>query len=277
MIEAEQVPEENRSEPGWLALRADADTRAREAALPLVHRLGEWLRDRQGKGAGDPVGGHAHGIDIGTGTGANHAYLSARFGHPIRWTVLDHDPDLLAHPRHADATGLLAEIADLPRLLLAGPAGTFLTCSAVLDVVGTDDLAALADVIVERRLPALLSLSVTGAVELFPRDDRDDRITEAFNAHQRRGGRPGPDAPVLLAERLPAGWLTEVPTAWRLTASRDPGLLDRYLRERAEVAIDSDPDLTGAAMDWLGRRLADLASGHLRVEVGHVDQLVLPT
>lgn len=242
MIEAEQVPEENRAEPGWLALRADADTRAREAALPLVHRLGEWLRDRQGKGAGDPVGGHAHGIDIGTGTGANHAYLSARFGHPIRWTVLDHDPDLLAHPRHADATGLLAEIADLPRLL-----------------------------------PALLSLSVTGAVELFPRDDRDDRITEAFNAHQRRGGRPGPDAPVLLAERLPAGWLTEVPTAWRLTASRDPGLLDRYLRERAEVAIDSDPDLTGAAMDWLGRRLADLALGHLRGEVGHVDQLVLPT
>lgn len=255
----------NIAEPSWLALRAAADTRAREAALPLVRMLGERLAP-----------GPAHGIDIGTGTGANHAYLSARLGVPIRWTVLDHDPDLLGHSAHRHATSLLAEIADLPVLIADGAPGTFLTCSAVLDVVEESDLAALAAVIVDRRLPALFSLSVSGEVAIGPEDPLDTPITRAFNAHQRRAGRPGPDAPRRLAERLPAGWLVERDTPWRLAARNDAALLDRYLRERVTVAVESDPELGDLSGKWLERRLADLAAGRLTVEVGHVDQLVLP-
>lgn len=266
MREARGVDDDhNVAEPSWLAVRAAADTRAREAALPLVRMLGERLAP-----------GPAHGIDIGTGTGANHGYLSARLGVPIRWTVLDHDPDLLGHSAHRHASSLLAEIADLPGLIGGSPAGTFLTCSAVLDVVGEADLDALAAVIVDRRLPTLFSLSVTGEVVIGPEDPLDAPISRAFNAHQRRDGRPGPDAPRRLAERLPTGWLTETPTPWRLDARRDTTLLERYLQERVTVAVESAPELVDLSGKWLERRAAELAAGQLTVEVGHVDQLVLP-
>ncbi|WP_425310331.1 class I SAM-dependent methyltransferase [Ammonicoccus fulvus] len=266
MIEAKGVVDgHNVAEPSWLALRSTADERAREAALPLVKSLAERLAP-----------GPAHGIDIGTGTGANHAYLSARLGVPVRWTVLDHDADLLGHAAHRNATGLLAEIADLPVLIGDGTPGTFLTCSAVLDVVGEADLDALAAVLVTRRLPALFSLSVTGEVVIGPEDPLDGSIAEAFNAHQRRGARPGPDAPRRLAERLPVGWLTEVRTHWLLGARDDASLLEGYLRERAAVAVESDPELAGPVNQWLERRMTELAAGCLTVEVGHVDQLVLP-
>lgn len=261
-----ELAPEDRTASSWLAARTAADHRARAAAGPLLDALAERLAP-----------GPAHGIDLGSGTGANHRYLSERLGVPVQWTVLDHDSDHLAHTAHADATKVLAGVAELEEVLHRGPAnGQFLTCSAVLDVLRERDVAVLAELITRHKLPALFSLSVTGVVELAPADPLDARITEAFNAHQRRDDRLGPGAPAYLAERLPAGWLRQVETPWLLRARDDAALLRRYLAERTEAAIEQDRGLSDAAAQWLQRRTAHLESGQLEVLVGHVDQLVLP-
>lgn len=257
---------DSRAEPAWLAARRRADVRARAGAMALVHRLERRLAP-----------GPAHGIDIGAGTGANCAYLTQRIAVHTCWSVLDHDQDLLNHPAHADALHRLSGIAELPELLdRQGSGRNFLTCSAVLDVLRDCDVEALTHVITSRRMPALFSLSVTGDVAIHPEDPLDHRITDAFNAHQRRAGRLGPDAVGCVGGLLPAGWLQQAETPWQLQALTDADVLRRYLTERAEVAIAQDPDLAEAATEWLERRLSHLVAGQLTVEVGHVDQLILP-
>lgn len=257
---------DGRAEPGWLAARRAADVRARAAARELVRRLERRLAP-----------GPAHGIDIGAGTGANHTYLTGQLAVDTVWSVVDHDPDLLHHPAHAGAVHRLTAISELPGLLHSQGTPTFLTCSAVLDVLRDRDVAELSDVIVAHGIPALFSLSVTGEVVIRPEDPFDHHITEAFNAHQRRAGRLGPDAPHCLAARLPSAWLRETRTPWQLRAPADADLMRSYLTERADVAAAHDRTLAKTAPTWLERRLEHVESGRLTIEVDHVDQLVLPT
>ncbi|MDO5498303.1 MAG: hypothetical protein Q4F67_01330 [Propionibacteriaceae bacterium] len=259
------APKENRAAPGWLAARRAADIAAREHALPFVRLLGRHLAP-----------GPAHGFDLGTGTGANHTYLSARLGVPLRWTVLDHDQDLLADPAHGEATRITAEIADLPDLIRPGTAPTFVTCSALLDVLRRRDVEQLADVVLDLGLPALFALSVTGEVTITPADPLDGRITDTFNAHQRRDDRLGPDAPQHLAALIPPHRVRQLRTPWQLSAPSAAALLRPYLSERAAVATAQDPALAGPAAGWLARRLGQIDHGRLTVVVGHVDQLIMP-
>lgn len=267
MTGPEGMNKENRAQPSWLAARNAADERARGQSVPLLHRLSQRLAP-----------GPAEGIDLGTGTGANHRYLSALLTVPVNWTVLDHDQDLLDHPAHLGTTRVLAGIGDLDQVLDGRrPDRLFLTCSAVLDVLRAGDVASLASVIVARRLPFLGALSVTGEVALRPGDPLDGPVRAAFNAHQCREGRLGPGAPAYLAERLPAGWMQQTPTPWNLRASSDAALLRWYLSERAHVAVEQEPELAEPVAGWLQRRLTQLANGRLEVDVAHVDQLVLPS
>lgn len=259
-------PTEGRAEPDWLALRRAADLRAREAALPLITALA----DRLGTG---PV----QALDLGTGTGSNHLYLSEQLAREICWTVVDHDPDLLADPVHGDAVRVQAGIAELPALLEeTTEPPDLLTCAALLDVLPEADLRLLAGVIADRAIPCLFSLSVTGQVLIDPTDPFDEAIEAGFNAHQRRGGRAGARAPQILADALPAGWLQEVATPWRLSAEADADLIARYLRERLDAAVEHDLSLEEPGARWLHRRREQLSAGDLRVQVDHVDQLVLP-
>jgi hypothetical protein len=117
-------------------------------------------------------------------------------------------------------------------------------------------------------LPMLLTMTVVGRVVLDPADPLDARIGEAFNDHQRRDGRLGPDA----VERLPADVLVR-PSPWRLNGSHgDPTA--EWLRGWVGAAREQEPTLeTGAYLD---RRLAQAAAGELTVTVDHADVLVLP-
>ena len=54
------------------------------------------------------------------------------------------------------------------------------------------------------RCPILLAMTVVGRFTLTPADPLDAQIVAAFNAHQRRGGRLGPDAVEAAVEQLPA-------------------------------------------------------------------------
>jgi SAM-dependent methyltransferase len=269
--------------PDWLALRRAADTRARDAgAAPLLELLVDHLR---GRGAGA-----VRVVDVGAGTGANHAYLSPRLPFEQHWVVVDHDPDLLAHAGHGSARRVEAGVHDLAEVLEELAAGdgsvpTLLTCAALLDVLTTCELGRLVDAVERSGAPALLSLSVTGRVEWSPPDPADALVAELFDAHQRRGGRPGPQAASVLVDDLRSRGLRvhSRPTPWVLD-HRHPQLLARWLDERVGSALDQlaeqedeGRDRTRRQLtDWLARRRGQAASAGLVAQVDHFDLLVLP-
>lgn len=251
----------------WLAARQRADTLARESALPLIERLGEVLGT-----------GRVSVVDLGSGTGANQAYLDPRLPFRPAWVLLDHDRGLLAAPTHGPGRRVLGGVEELAALLEELPAPRVVTCSALLDLLTRDQLDRLARTLVDSRTPALLALTVTGEVRVRPLHTGDAAVAAAFDQHQARLDRPGPEAARYLAERLrELGAQVEVtPTPWRLSARADQDLLRRWLTERAEVAVEQDPSVVREAAGWLADRLEELGEGSLVAEVDHVDLLVLP-
>lgn len=300
----------------WLALREDADARARSATL--VDRLGDWLaRERRtacGPGAPLTI------LDLGCGTGANLRYLApylSRCGLPRqRWVCLDRDADLLAAlaPRTAgwapglgltpapapaglrllgpDADwGVATQVFDLARGADALPIDTadLVTASALLDLVSEAWLAGLLRACVRARLPLLLALTYDGRVAIEPGHALDAVVIGLVNAHQRRdkglGLALGPGAAERLA-RLAAEMglsLTLARSDWRL--GRGEGAVQRSLTEgwaaaaleqAGSPAATGGQALTAAIARWHDRRRTEIAAGRSRVRVGHHDALLLP-
>lgn len=223
-------------------------------------------------------------VDVGAGTGANLTWLAPRLRMRQRWTLLDHDPHLLGLvPAHRDEARVLevhrvvAGIEDLPRLPQAARRPCLVTCSAVLDVLSRERLDGLCEFLAARRVPALFSLSVDGAVSLSPAHRFDASVTAAFNAHQRRGRLLGPEGVKHVADRLRgAGMLVETAdTSWQLGPEDGP-LTRRYLRERAADVVEQQPSLREETQAWLADRLEREREGRLCVRVGHQDLLCLP-
>ena len=113
-----------------------------------------------------------------------------------RWVLHDRDPALLARAGAA-VEPRMTDLAALTPADLAG-ADVVVTASALLDVLTADEVDAVAAACAQRRVPALLALTVLGGVGLDPPDPLDDVVAAAFDAHQRRpvAGRRllGPDA-----------------------------------------------------------------------------------
>lgn len=254
----------------WLALRRDADTRAREAARHLLIHLERHLSRRP-----EPV----TVIDVGAGTGANQAYLAPRLPLATRWVRLDHDESLLGVAEGA-ATHIVGGIEALDVLVgdAAASGQVLVTCSALLDLLSVAELDELVDVLARHRAPGLFSLTVDGSVTLDPVHPDDQRLGAAFDAHQARDGRPGPAAAAHVAARARALGLDvhRAATAWQLSPMDGP-LIDRLLAERVEAAIEQQPDLAPAAGDWLDTRRQQFRTRALSVSIGHVDLLLLPT
>jgi SAM-dependent methyltransferase len=275
MIERSEAPNlpTRPIEAGWLALREPADTRARDAASDLL--LPPLLA--QLKHLGDDAAPRV--VDLGSGTGANLRWLAPRLPHPERqhWTLVDHDPGLLARgPVHA--TPLQADVIDLGRILKQTGEVDLVTAAALLDLLDTEELGAIVDAVIEAGAPALFALTVDGFTSLDPMDPDDPPLEAAFDAHQRRGGRLGPDAAAYTAAlfRERGRQVVEVPTAWRLDpAVGDAALVGTWLEGRAQAAVEHEPGLRPVADAWLSRRAPD-GLGQPKVMVGHVDLLALP-
>lgn len=262
----------------WLALRRPADEEARAVTAGLLTRLGEHVRTRPGGDPGAPVD-VVDVIDVGAGTGANQAWLSPRLPFPTRWTLVDHDPTLLSAPGHGPGVRVVAGVEAVPGLLRAGGHGPQLvTAAALLDLLTPAALEGLVAAAAAAGAAALFALTVTGVVAVDPADDEDAAIAAAFDAHQRRDGLAGPDAPALLraAAARHGADLHVIHTPWLLD-SRYPQLLERYLRDRAAVVLEQDPGRHGPVAAWLDRRLAQAEAGDLVVTVGHEDALLLPS
>ena len=160
----------------WLALREPADAAAR--APDLVERLS--VRP----------GAVIH--DLGSGTGSMARWLAPRLPGPQHWILYDRDADLLRRAAADLPAAVTVETRqrDITRLTAADLAGADLvTASALLDMLTADEVERM--VAACAGIPTLLTLSVTGRVELTPADPLDAEISAAFNAHQRRtvGGR----------------------------------------------------------------------------------------
>jgi hypothetical protein len=234
----------------WLALREPADAAAR--ARDLVDRLpphDRWL---------------IH--DLGAGTGAMGRWLAPRLQGPQHWVLHDTDADLLDI---ADIPGVTVETerSDVTRAQFAG--ATLITASALLDLLTGDELGRLVAAVAGARCPALLTLSVTGRIALTPAEALDQRVAEAFNAHQRRGRRLGPDAVAAAVEAL--GDCVVRSSPWRLDAVH-ADLIAEWLDGWVGAACEQEPALAAEAGAYRERRLAQ----DLAVTVDHADVLVLP-
>jgi hypothetical protein len=204
-------------------------------------------------------------------------WLAGRLRGPQHWVLHDRDPALLAS---ASVTGVAADGSrvtfetregDLAQLRADDLAGTSLvTGSALLDLLTFEEVDGLAEACAGAGCPALLTLSVAGSVEFAPAEPLDAEFTAAFNAHQRRGGRLGPDAPAAATEAFERHGVTVLshPSPWRL-GSDDAALTEEWLRGWVAAACEQQPDLAGEAEGYLRRRLGSA----LRVVVHHIDLL----
>ncbi|HZQ81470.1 MAG TPA: methyltransferase domain-containing protein [Gaiellaceae bacterium] len=255
-----------RVSPDWLDLRESADAGAR--ARELVTHLSA------------PAVIH----DLACGSGAMGRWLAPLLPGPQRWVLHDRDADLLAlaaasPPANATVETRLSDVTRLERDALAG--ADLVTASALLDLFTWDELSAVIASCVRAGCPVLLTLSVTGHVDLTPSDRLDARISDAFNAHQRRrtprGRLLGPDAVEAAVDafgRLGREVVVR-PSPWRL-GTGDAALIGEWLTGWLAAACEQEPELEAEIDLYRRRRLKEAAAGRLAVTVGHADLLVLP-
>lgn len=262
--------------PSWLALRSSADDAARSSELAVL--LARLLPL-------GPVVLH----DLGTGTGGMTRWLAPRLPGPQEWVLRDGDAAIVGHldlDAVTDDAGRPIRVSVVVEALetlatRAFDGASAVTASALLDVVTREEVRRIIDACVAAGVPALFSLSVTGAVVLDPPDALDGAIGDAFNAHQRRDadGRRllGPDAaPVLTRLFAEAGWrVRTAPAPWHLGATDAP-LVAAWLDGWVGAAVEQRPELADDAEAYLARRAAHLAEGALRVIVSHQDVLAWP-
>jgi hypothetical protein len=254
--------------PEWLVLREPADAAARSGEL--AERLGRHLA------GADRLVIH----DLGGGSGAMGRWLAPRLPGPQHWVVHDRDTALLeraiaAPPASASVTVEMRR-SDITRLTPGDLEGaSLITASALLDLLTADELVRMLWACAGR--PMLLALTVVGRVALVPGDPLDARIGTAFDAHQRRDDRLGPDAVAVAVDRLRAtgGEVLVRPSPWRLDAAHAE-LTAAWFCGWLAAACEQEPALAAEAGAYGDRRLAQAAAGKLAVTVDHADLLVLP-
>jgi hypothetical protein len=256
----------------WLALREPADHASRAHALTA--QVAGHLRTRVGVRA----------IDLAAGSGSNVRYLLPRLPEVTHWTLVDHDPALLARASRlltpvADAAGRAFEVRqgdlrDLAALPLESCA--LVTGSALLDLVSETWMRAFARRCREARVEVLCALSYDGRIVCEPPDGDDRLVRDLVNRHQQTdkgfGVALGPDAARVAADcfRDEGFEVQTTESDWVLDDSHAE--LQRQLLEGwAGAARAMSPQDAPAVDAWLTRRLAHLAAGASRVRVGHVD------
>jgi hypothetical protein len=264
-----------RVSPRWLRLREPADAAARSAELA---ELLAWHLPTAG-----PLVVH----DLGGGSGAMGRWLAPRLPGPQHWVVHDRDADLLRLAAAdgpgpaADGSAVTVETrrSDITRLAPDDLTGASLVvASALLDILTADELAGTLDAYTgSERRPMLLALTVVGRATLTPVEPLDALFGSAFNAHQRRDERLGPDAVAVAALELRATGAEVLvrPSPWRLDAAH-AGLAAEWLDGWVAAACEQEPALAAEAGPYLDRRLEQAAAGELAVTVDHADLLVLP-
>lgn len=276
-------------DPAWLDLREPVDHRSL-AGEPLEAVAAMFAGREQVAVA-----------DLACGSGSMLRALAPRLPACQRWTLIDHDPALLAHARarlaawadgaeERDGRLLLRkgaariDVATEQRDLVADPLPIgvddcdLVTAAALFDLVGRDWLARFVGRLASAGRPLYATMIYDGRKLFEPRHPLDGAVVEAFNRHQRidKGFGPalGPDAGATLAALGEAAGFASLsgPSPWLL----GPGdadlvtLLVEGVGRAAAGTADPPDDLAG----WLAGRVAAARTGG--GEVGHVDLLLTP-
>ncbi len=272
----------------WLALREPVD-HASVAPEPRVALAARFASESS-----------VEIVDLGCGTGSN---LRGSFGIlPDRqsWTLVDHDPALLAAARarlsawadavETDGEGLRLRkagknlaVAFRTADLSAGYPDTLfgeaalVTAAALFDIVSERSITALAETIGRLRRVFYTVLTYDGVAEWEPRHPADTAVRDAFNAHQATdkgfGPAAGPRATQALADAFAA-------RGYRVQRAPSPWIVRE---EHAALRRELDAGFAGAAREmgldpasvegWLAHRLS--GSGRVTI-VGHEDLLAIP-
>lgn len=259
---------------GWLALRGPADAAA--VSPDLRAELAAWARAR----------GRLRVVELGAGAGAHLRRTAPALGVPQDWTLVEHDPALIAAGSAALATVGVAwryRALDLAVGLeeLAAPAPDLITAAALTDLVAADWLQRLVRLCRHLRAALYIVLTIDDRLAWTPVDP-DDGFAHALVArHQRRDQGFGPalggSAPDRL-ERLLAtgpGRLACAPSDWRLGPDQ-AGLQAELLAGYLAAACAEAPGQAGRLAAWAGRRQDWIADGASHLLVGHRDLLLLP-
>ena len=263
----------------WLALREPVDHRSR--AHELTARLqATWQQQRWSRIA-----------DLGSGTGSNLRYLSPRLALPQEWTLVDHDPCLLARAICPDPDAQVTRVrGDLAEQgLVVASMAHLVTGSALLDLVSEQWLRRLVDVCRRAAAAAYFALSYDGEFRFVAAgrasgdelDPDEDLVRAAVNSHQLgdKGLGPalGPGAVHTAAELFGrAGYRTWLmPSCWRLGAS-DDDLARRLVDGWRQAASEERPACASRIDGWAARCRVAIERGAFEVTVGHTDLLALP-
>ena len=248
----------------WLALRADADARARDTGLQAA--LAASLPDR-------PI----RVLDLGSGTGANMNALAPVLRQAQTWVLTDNDPKLLDRASAPDRVTLETRVADLFGDLSAlfDPAPDLVTASAFFDLCGPEMIDRIIAAVTASSAAFYTVLTYDGREIWAPPHPLDAQALPAFHKDQKRdkglGPSLGPDAVAYMRDGFSqAGFQVQTaPSDWQLQAPRDTDLIAELARGSASAITPTmGQDL---AAEWHAARR--LATG---VMIGHQDFLALP-
>ena len=266
--------------PEWLALREAADHAARNPQVLAA------------------VGAHFAGrpalcvLDLGCGTGSNLRGSYQALPPRQHWTLVDHDPALLAAARQrlsdwADEARELGEelvltkgdwtitvdtrqadlTADLEWVLGWQP--DLVTAAALFDLASRRWIERFVAALASQRLPLYTALTYDGRESWAPPHPVDAGVLAAFKHHQGTdkgfGPAAGPEATEMLAEAFrKAGFaISTGDSSWRLSGAGHP--LTVALAEGVAGAASETGRLDPAAVeDWRTARRAatEVAIGH---------------
>jgi SAM-dependent methyltransferase len=248
-------------DPDWLALRAPYDSAARSAEL--TRRFAERLPDRPWL------------LDLAAGTGANHRFLAPRLRRKGQcWTLVDHDPALLAAAPAGVATRVVDLVHDLDRIDFGAFDG--IVASALFDLVSAAWLDRLVALLARARRPVLFTLSVDGRREWTVPDADDGAIARWFARHQTidKGFGPalGPQAPARLAAALAGHGFTvmQADSDW-IVGPADRAMLHAEIAACRRAVLEVAPEAVDRIEAWAARRHAAVEAGAAGLRVGHRD------
>ncbi len=273
--------QKDRFNDDWLSLREAADHRSR--AANLCAELSRLTPE-----AGWQI------LDLAAGQGSNTRYLAPRLPGSQHWTLIDHDPGLLAAAERRCRTLMSqtgnpvtvstqrADLKDmasdwLPDVMTAC---NLVTASALIDLVSIIWLKRFAAWAAAHNLPVFVALSYSGKIRLNPAQDDDTWLQNQVNRHQLGDG-PfgpglGPSAPEALQRILQnLGYRVHLaPSDWQLS-SQEAELQRALVHGWSGAVSELSTSDAEHATEW--RRSAEqrIADG-CDITVGHFDLLAFP-